>query len=192
MTRKEVPILFSPGLVTKIAEGKKTTTRRIASTRLDDPETPVRAPCKAGDVLWVRERFRSWLADDPHVEGYSPIEFVEHYAPIPGPRTLYRRRAGELALVSPGGAPPPGTTWRPSIHMPRWASRIRLEVLEVRREHLQEITLAEILAEGVEPATSEAWIRLWDSINGKRPGCSWAENPEVWAIDFKVIGSNPT
>jgi hypothetical protein len=97
----------------------------------------------------------------------------------------------------------PGWKWKPSIHMPRWASRITLEITEVRVERLQDISEEDAVAEGV-----EAWIKtrepqfmqcrgifcedyhrkqyadLWESINGRG---SWAANPYVWAVTFKRI-----
>ena len=86
--------------------------------------------------------------------------------------------------------------WRPSIHMPRWASRITLEVVSVRVERLQDITRSDIRDEGIlvpaEFASDDKfrgylldqWIKLWESING--PG-SWEANPWVWVVGFKVI-----
>lgn len=83
--------------------------------------------------------------------------------------------------------------WRPSIHMPRWASRITLEITGVRIERLQEISEADAEAEGA-PALSHfngydikhlnGFIALWEQING--PG-SWAANPWVWVVEFKRI-----
>lgn len=113
------------------------------------------------------------------------------------------------ATVPEGHEPPP--RWRPSIHMPRWASRITLEVTGVRVERLQDISEADALAEGVfkkigsspggemdivETATGstlyyaaptqarEEFRHLWGQINGPD---SWAENPFVWVIEFKRI-----
>lgn len=88
--------------------------------------------------------------------------------------------------------------WRPSIHMPRWASRITLEITGVRVERLQGITGRDVLAEGVDngksnPAMGQryeimqrlAFAGLWESING--PG-SWDANPWVWVVEFKRVG----
>ena len=84
--------------------------------------------------------------------------------------------------------------WRPSIYMPRWASRITLLVKEVRAERLREISDNDCREEGIHSllANDGAYLRgafghLWDSINGKRPGCSWADNPWVAAISFEVM-----
>jgi len=79
--------------------------------------------------------------------------------------------------------------WKPSIHMPRWASRINLEVVSVRVERLQNISEDDALAEGitlVERGTSpvDQFKKLWESING--PG-SWEANPWVWVVEFKRI-----
>jgi len=90
--------------------------------------------------------------------------------------------------------------WRSPIHMPRWASRILLEVTDVRVERVQEIGEADAECEGVgwdccgegenDPRTPrEAFCGLWDSINAKR-GYSWKSNPWIWAITFKRIGGD--
>jgi hypothetical protein len=86
--------------------------------------------------------------------------------------------------------------WRPSIHMPRWASRITLKITDVRVERLQDITEDDARAEGCKEThlyndlyfTAYAQFgELWGSING--PG-SWDENPWVWALEFEVIKQN--
>ncbi|MEL7476498.1 MAG: hypothetical protein AAGJ55_09755 [Cyanobacteria bacterium J06555_12] len=95
--------------------------------------------------------------------------------------------------------------WRPSIHMPRWASRITLEVTDVRVERLQEISGAGAVAEGASmldcygphcpPACNESgcfgaveWFQeLWNSINTK-PGTTWEDNPWVWVVEFRRDG----
>lgn len=80
--------------------------------------------------------------------------------------------------------------WRPSIHMPRWASRITLEVVSVRVEQLQEITVQDMISEGAQAddwgrvSMTAAFVRLWESINS--PG-SWDANPWVWVVGFSPV-----
>jgi hypothetical protein len=127
-----------------------------------------------GETLWVRETF-CWLLDEP---GGTPVE---------PERFLYRADNQEVSMC---------TRWRPSIYMPRWASRITLEVTNVRVERLQSISEEDARAEGcsieamplayIGGASARGVYRdLWDKINGKRTGCSWADNPWVWCISFK-------
>lgn len=84
--------------------------------------------------------------------------------------------------------------WRPSIHMPRWASRLELEVTGVRVERLHDLTNDDAKAEGITdeavirakvPSHRDAFRYLWDDINGHRE--SWASNPWVWVVEFRVV-----
>lgn len=199
---KSRPILFSAHMVRALLSGEKTQTRRIinnpddgVSTITDDEgawecldgwEWKPR-PCpfgQPGSLLWVRETWAT-LA----------------YRPTPG-SIVYRAdtQDGERVRVD---AP-----WRPSIHMPRWASRIVLEIAEIRVQRLQEIGEQDARAEGIAeldgyfdaydlcvtakhigcPAEDAraTFALLWDSINAKR-GAGWAVNPWVWAITFKRV-----
>lgn len=151
---------------------------------------------KPGDRLWVRETWRtgwSYGGDYPTVQ-YRATE-TAHVGSKEYPVLDVLR--GEFGIPDP--APHsivPGGKWKPSIHMPRWASRITLEVVSVRVERLQDITRSDIRAEGIlvpaEFASDDKfrcylldqWIKLWESING--PG-SWEANPWVWVVEFKRI-----
>jgi hypothetical protein len=113
-----------------------------------------------GDTLWVRE---TWAAAPIH-DDTRPAEIVR-WAGEP----LWYRATGESNMRG---------RWRPSIHMPRWASRLTLRVTEVRVERVQAITEADVRAEGVgwlgspspAPPLWQAYRAVWDAINGKRPG----------------------
>ena len=81
-----------------------------------------------------------------------------------------------------------GALWRSPRFMPRWASRISLDVRAIRCEQLQDISPDDSLAEGVSGWTKgTAFERLWDEINGKR--APWASNPWVWVVTFARLAS---
>ncbi len=196
---KERPILFNAAMVNAILNGSKTQTRRIINPQPYQCEfepsilhfngltkkrqvingkvipkgeywsgsSTVESYAKAcpfgyaGDQLWVRETF-SAMGDE-----------TRHAVPI-----FYR-----------ADRPNDNGGWTPSIHMPRWASRIQLEITNVGVEHLQSITYSDAIAEGVnyekgytDPRHAYKW--LWESINGEG---SWAANPWVWVIEFEVL-----
>lgn len=198
---KERPILFSDQMVRAILDGRKTQTRRVIKGRglwsIEDADdysnrkwpgfedeygTWCDMPCPygaVGDRLWVRE---TWLC----VTGE------------PGPITCsYRADHGKTEFAG---------LWKPSIHMPRWASRITLEITGVRVERLNEISHHDAMQEGLiewtdpprvsslhyglscadvwETNAPAAFKRLWESINGAG---SWALNPWVWVVEFKRV-----
>lgn len=196
---KERPILFSASMVCAILEGRKTQTRRIIKEQpllgcigtygvgipfVRGKNGDVRCPYGTpGDRLWVRETFCPIYPQDPHYNGGRPIEY--DYA------ATYKHgdRLGDLLGIK--------KRWTPSIHMPRSASRITLEVTGVRVEQLNEISEADAVAEGCDNGKSDAAIstgwyerpkaayrRLWEQINGIG---SWNENPLVWVVEFKVL-----
>lgn len=134
-----------------------------------------------GDRLWVRETFL--------VDGPDPVPLTR--PPISMHDILYRADGPSgIQLEDHAEA-----RWRPSIHMPRWASRITLEIESIRVEHLCDISDADAEAEGCErPAMDiaagfmrEVFHGVWDHINGKR--APWKANPHVWVITFKVVES---
>lgn len=215
MSNKERPILFSGEMVKAILDGRKTQTRRIckgpkklrnapegsrfytvvgrnAAGELDNDvarvmpdwameslltECPYGQP---GDRLWVRESFalvnplsgcdKNCRPDHDHGVRYAATWTKSH-----------------------------STEWKPSIHIPRWASRINLEITGVRVERLQEISEADAMSEGIqllngrytfngglweERTARDAFKALWHKINGE---VSWFANPWVWVVEFRSL-----
>ncbi|TQK10218.1 hypothetical protein [Herbaspirillum sp. SJZ107] len=188
---KERPILFTGPMVRAILDGSKTQTRRIAKefAGRDDLDAilkrfPNQNGCphgQPGDRLWVRETFgHPWHHAQPD----------------------YFYRATDAAVETH----PDFGRWTPSIHMPRRASRILLEITGVRVERLQDISEADAWAEGIEAFdgaledmaifemarrtgrpfedAATTYAALWESINGAG---SWDANPWVWVIEFKRV-----
>ena len=224
---KERPILFSAPMVRAILEDRKTVTRRAVKgfqIPTEDTAIPVGdrqrwsavgqrdprygfcvfgsteqecakeleeyAPCpygRRGDRLWVRETFI-----DLHGTG------VEHRTDPDGPLQRYAYAADyRPGSLSDEARKDFGLKHKPSIHMPRAASRILLEITAVRVERLQDISRADIRAEGLqcppELASDDvspnyrdwypaAWRELWESTGG-----DWDANPWVWVVEFKRV-----
>ncbi len=209
--QKERAILFSGPMIRAILENRKTQTRRVIKPQPpewfsdSDAKCSLYAPTKVdrdgelypgpevfgfynedqgwpcpygmpGSGLWVREtHFISALS-------------LKHQ--IFDRNNTWYRATDEL--------PPHLTKWRSSIYMPRWASRITLEIVSVRVERLQEVSEEDVVAEGVGltswcagrdwPRTA-GFAQLWDSLNARR-GYGWSVNPWVWVIEFKRLLSN--
>ncbi len=211
---KETPIIFSTDMVKAILDGRATMTRRPLSPLVKlwrgqqpleimptqapnewialmrrDPNKGVMLKCRygqVGDRLWVRETFRPAWAVVPGVLSGSGIQYkadgVTH-GRVEALREYPECQFGECK-------------WRSSRFIFRWASRILLEITELRVERLQEITQEDAKAEGVKPC---GWLgnarlddyklgfrNLWNSINAKR-GYGWEVNPWVWVIGFKKV-----
>lgn len=130
---------------------------------------------KPGDLLWIRE---AWAHGELYCDEGPNCGLPSHI--------YYRQIEEENGTF--GGVK--HWSWRPSIHMPRWASRITLEVTSVRVERVKDITLTDVIHEGIAknatPNPVGAFKNLWNSINAKR-GYSWDNNPWVWVVEFKVI-----
>lgn len=196
---KERPILFSGPMVRAVLDGSKTQTRRVVKPKYDwycgdeggefwpfyqdyvtaSPEpVPVSCPYGVpGDRLWVREAVSFSTPTIP----LHKIPTEEQHALFPYIRCWYQADNDRPTWAE--------TAWKPSIHMPRWASRIALEITGVRVERLNEISRGDAMGEGCPHSNMAAgpnpvdWYRdLWNSING--PG-SWDANPFVWVIEFK-------
>ena len=201
---KERPILFSGPMVRAIVEGRKTQTRRIIRPQptfeactgdwlWKGMRYEWRSRCPYGqpsDRLWVRETWAQVCSNDGHPDCGEHLFSTEYRAdsrnPYPG------RWPPEMATDSACGR------WKSPIHMPRWASRINLDITRIRVQHLQAITALDCLAEGItdndDPRIHHNIVALyhalWDSLNAKR-GFGWAANPWVWVIEFKRIRESP-
>jgi len=158
---KELPIIFSPKMVAKIPSGEKTVTRRLKFNG------------EPGDELWVRERFivERFSAEAYCVEVRYSDGIIAPWKTLTGEidRDVYSRLIGSCGIC------------RPSIFMPRALSRIQLKVISARKEKLQDITIGDLLREGL---TFRAFNELWDSLHPE--GCKWEDNPLVWRIEFEV------
>lgn len=212
---KERPLLFSAPMVRALLTGTKTQTRRVCKpaeaaglsciVEVPDPQehgqiyngshfgdeeggVQFASPYGGiGDRLWVRESFAHVYRDNAKPNARSPEDVA------------YRADGMTLDQDVYG-------TWKPSIHMPRWASRITLVISSVRVERLQGISEADAQAEGVRqmrdasgcwvgregpgklvtpwPSAREAFADVWNVLNGPR---AWAANPWVWVLSFKRI-----
>lgn len=179
------PILFSPPMTRALLDGSKTQTRRVLSA-LDENYLPRRWPNKpaVGDRLWVRERVYADCMVNILTGERSTNAIVAYYHADDA--EVCERLGFNLAWE-----------WKrlslPSIHMPRYFSRLTLIVENVRVERLQDITEADALAEGVAidsgyPGSAcDAFEALWADINGPT---AWATNPWVAAISFRVVRAN--
>jgi len=137
---------------------------------MTEPRTWASPYGQAGDRLWVRE---TWAV--ANYKGQSVGPYVADAEEV-----VYRADGFDLK-----------GRWRPSIHMPRIASRIDLLIKQVRVERLQQISTDDAVAEGIKELQGGAtveFMNLWDSINAKR-GFGWATNPWVWVIEFDRIRS---
>lgn len=217
---KERPIIFSGQMIRAILDERKMQTRRVVKPQPYCDVTPIgcknmmrwepktgrrwsfhwypdsgrRNPLieraaevcpygQPGDRLWVRETLRhGYINNHPKPD----LHYVADKCPV---------------LHIPTTAKPMTRVTLPSIFMPRWASRIMLEITDVQVERVQEIGEDDIRAEGIkaplvtvdhltveDPAYcwEEAFAELWDSINAKR-GFGWDVNPWVWVVNFKKV-----
>lgn len=207
---KERPILMSAEMVRAILDGRKGQTRRVVKPQppketqlfvavrdwfeaadidqelgFDFPTSQHQYHCPygvPGGRLWVRE---TWC------------EFVERHRTKRNIREFaYRANChedGERCRQDYIDAGYP-YQWKPSIHMPRIASRLLLELTNVRVERLQDISDEDAAAEGVDAMPSApaalthrtSFAKLWDTLN-KSPDYSWESNPWVWVLDFKRV-----
>lgn len=224
---KERGMIFNAEMVRALLDGRKTQTRRIVKgtdgavkfckewdingeeifvvlgekdrTGMNPVLGAISCPFGAvGDRIWVRETFQGPLFD---------YDLMDSYCKDPTPF-----EKPEFCVYKADGVPAPEfydaddelhCCWRPSIHMPRWASRILLEITGVRVERLNAISEEDARAEGIidggclncgepepcgcanpEPDATDAFAYLWQSIYGQE---NWNANPWVWVISFKRV-----
>lgn len=188
--QRERPILFSGPMVRAILEGRKTQTRRPINPQPQRfgfwvKENELLQACpygKPGDLLWVRETWQIFRVYEDTWNGGYEADLWD--GPIPRERPNH-------AWVTYAADDPGGRPWRPSIHMPRWASRITLRITNIRIERLCDISVDGASAEGVEAAIDHdgpmcylaEFQRLWDAMHSKR-GLRWNANPWVWVMEF--------
>ncbi len=175
---KERPIIFSASDVRAILEGRKTQARRIIKPQPTSLGDKLKALMRyrIGDRLWVRETWQTHIPA-PDTNGDCATSIIY--------------RADKKSYAS---------SWHSPIYMPRWASRITLEITRKRVEPLHRISQSDAIAEGAPPSHSSidkisrefgyadfsrSWFaQLWQSIHGDK---SWHENPWVWVIEFKKL-----
>jgi len=173
---KEKGILFQPWGVQAILEDRKTQTRRI------------NFKCNVGDHLWVRETFRYFDMNEEctHTENCNCYKFHN--------KILFKADEDISSEYK----------WKSPLFMPKIAARIWLEVTNVRKEKLQDITNNDAWAEGINEqevnklpyinkygvyGSVSVFCNLWRSINGKKPGYAWKDNPTIDVIEFKRINN---
>lgn len=211
------PIIFSAPMIRALLDGRKTMTRRLAwgkqfaasdeAVRLDkgwhhDGDGFYRKPSprqrvKPGDLLWVREahyRYGRWIKDGVTKSGRQRWRFrAAATAKVPDNTCVYYMDEPPSEIAAKGTDL--GWHKRPSIFMPRWASRLTLTVTATKIERLQDISEDDARAEGCERAIAgngehgvittyrTGFVHLWGSLHGTE---SWLANPDVVAVTFSV------
>lgn len=214
------PIIFSSEMVHALLEGRKTQTRRAISPHKKFPHynicrpdlaffdhqvwlhgeyetvgVMVDAPYIVGDLLWVRETWRGIVQINAPWEQYK--EGVARYVPDSRVCKGVEFKASHIGNNEP---------WQPSIHMPRWASRLTLRVTNVRAERLQDISEDDARAEGayhsdgnpdefgmyrrIVVEAKDEFRHIWEALYHKDNPKAWHRNPWVWVYEFEVIRKN--
>ncbi|EAB1980457.1 hypothetical protein M1Y80_002305 [Salmonella enterica subsp. enterica serovar Hadar] len=209
---KELGMIFNAEMVNAILSGRKTQTRRPIkwkqtrfteiAERDDGSLWPWAEDCErggdiwfacpfgeVGDRIWVRE---TWQVIHDHIDESSHVEYRTYAPSIPKEKdrywhTVYAEHFGDESREDRG------FPWRPAIHMPRWASRITLEITDVRVERLRDLSEEDAKSEGIIPSAGgvlPGWEYrinfrdLWMDIYGTD---NWEANPWVWVIEFKRV-----
>jgi hypothetical protein len=226
---RERPIIFSEEMIRAIREDRKSQTRRVIK-----PQPELHNDCVGqyfmwksakysigrflsqcpygvtGDQLWVRETFASF--SQRHLKDHDATYPIHTHCPhYPDVIAIYRESGADFPhhFHVDGYA-----RWKPSIHMPHWASRIRLQITGHSVERVQDIREGDAVAEGVRQnwlgddcpdefadewenygadlddfpcySAKDSFRTLWDMINAER-GFPWPDNPWVWVVEFEVV-----
>jgi len=201
------PIIFNADMVRALLDGRKTVTRRPLKPQPDlyaefpkhikdkqwcfhdDTVDYRQCPYQIGDTLWVKETWN---------DNNGELPYIEYRADFP-----LKWNAEETCHDEPVEILASERKWTPSIHMPKWASRITLKITDIRIEKIQDITEEGAKAEGAKPSFIDEFdivhtqpsyrdgfiLNIWNSIyNTKnKPEFAWDKNPWVWVISFEVI-----
>lgn len=229
---KERPVIFNGEMVRAILDGRKTQTRRVMKVQPKPSET------RPGDFWFSSKKLESMVHVSDFMPGNSPIAdchhfFQEHCCPFgqvgdrlwvreafgmqvrrdglggTGEFRVYRASNPDAVKYTTACGKSVPVKWTPSIHMPRRASRILLEITAVRVERLNSISEEDAKAEGVRVVKvredgerycdylspeinhyrrpSDSFISLWESIYGEE---SWQDSPWVWVIEFRRVGGS--
>lgn len=228
LTQKEHPLILSGPMVRAYLAGRKTQTRRSIKPQPEEvqaayqaqdgswifwyPDSPNLAErtkklyksggfkCphgRPGDRLWVREKF---------AYGYRGENKENNYVVFFDGGQKYRDGAYYSPQQEYSQDAFSHIKWKPSIHMPRWASRIILEITNIRVERVQAISEEDAIAEGVEwlypghegvykdyllrtlngcVTAKESYMTLWESLYRRKPKLQWQANPWVFVIEFR-------
>jgi hypothetical protein len=230
---KERPVIFSGPMVKAILEGRKTQTRRICKPACDmggELAGSVHPAKESGWIAWwpgndlgladftklaYQDGFqcpygkpgeRLWVRESAYISqpNFGLPEDATHKDYDGQPRVV--SYTVDMGFDAKRCAEDYGVKCSPSIHMPRWASRITLEITSVKVERVQDISQQDVLAEGIIEATKDeklikyglrewpwmdwrlspkdAFFKLWESIHGPD---SWATNPWLWVVEFRRI-----
>ncbi len=208
---REHPIIFSGEMIEAILDGRKNVTRRVVKPQPEKIEIrDIGEGCQ--EVIWKDSKRLLSIGGGgnvlqvvinklcPYGQIGSKLWVRETWLKGTDNEIYYLANCNELEYAEEVSRHTPGVKvrWKPSIFMLRSASRITLEITNIKVERLQEIGIEDVHKEGIERwrdyeggehlsvvTTKNTFIRFWDSFNGKK--YSWRDNPFVWIIEFKKI-----
>ena len=180
------PEMYAPTVIDK--DGMEQPGEDIFGVYTEDGEWGLKCPYgRPGDLLYVREQFQvvaprgmvgdEWIGD-------SPLEVIPKTRPTWESHGFWHIYYKATYKSSPNKI----LSWRQSIHMPKWACRLRLEIVDIRAERIQQVGGTSAWKEG--EFTVQQFIDIWNQINEKC-GYGWKANPFIWMIRFRKYGGQP-